>query len=90
MNISRQCFTSDTMIELNNEIGTLKSICDINCCCVLASLPWSTLMETLNTYKSIQNANNQEEIILHCRVSILFKSVSIESPIVVRFNYMIN
>lgn len=86
MNISRQCFTADTMIELNNELGTLKSICDIPCCSVLASLPWSALMDTMNTYKSIQ----KEEFVLHCRLSVFFKSPSIEEAIVVRFNYIIN
>jgi len=90
MNISRQCFTADTMIELNNELGTLKSICDIPCCSVIASLPWSALMDTMNTYKSIQNTKNQEEFVLHCRLSVFFKSPSIEEAIVVRFNYIIN
>ena len=92
MNISRQCFTSDTMIELNNELGTLKSICDIPCCSVIASLPWSALIDTMNTYKSIQSLKNenQEEIVFHCRISIFFKSPSIEEAIVVRFNYILN
>ena len=90
MNISRQCFTADTMIELNNELGTLKSICDIPCCSVIASLPWSALMDTMNTYKSIQNSKNKEELVFHCRISIFFKSPSIEEAIVVRFNYILN
>jgi len=90
MNISRQCFTSDTMIELNNELGTLKSICDIPCCSVIASLPWSALIDTMNTYKSIQSLKNKEEIVFHCRISIFFKSPSIEEAIVVRFNYILN
>jgi hypothetical protein len=90
MNISRQCFSSDTMIELNNELGTLKSICDIPCCSVIASLPWSALIDTMNTYKSIQSLKNKEEIVFHCRISIFFKSPSIEQAIVVRFNYILN
>ena len=87
MNISRQCFTSDTMIELHNELGTLKSLCDIPCCSVIASLPWSALSDTMNTYKSLNE--NKEEITFHCRISIYFKSPSLKDPIIVRFNYMI-
>jgi hypothetical protein len=97
LNISRQCFTSDTMIELNNELGTLKSLCDIPCCSVIASLPWSTLEDTMNTHQQLLNddkkddkKNDKEEIIFHCRVSIYFKSPSINDPIIVRFNYMLN
>ena len=89
MNISRQCFTSDTMIELNNELGTLKCLCDIPCCSVIASLPLTTLMDTMNTHKTIQTLENKEEIVFHCRISIYFKSPSIEQAIVVRFNYVI-
>ena len=87
MNVSRQCFTSETLIELNNEIGTLKSLCDIPCCSVMASIPWSTLVETMNTRIQLNTTN--EEIIFHCRISIYFKSPSIKEPIIVRFNYMI-
>jgi hypothetical protein len=87
MNASRHCFTSDTMVELTNELGTLKSLCDIPCCSVLASLPWSTLEDTMNTHKSL-NTDNKEPI-FHCRLSIYFKSPSVSEPIVVRFNYVI-
>lgn len=96
MNISRNCFTSDTLIELNNEIGTLKTLCDIPCCSVLASLTWSTLQETMKTYKSIQQPNSKKEkqgedkdIEFHCRLSIYFKSSSLQEPIVVRFHYVL-
>jgi hypothetical protein len=97
MNISRNCFTSDTLIELNNEIGTLKTLCDIPCCSVLASLTWSTLEETMKTYKSIQksNANSkkvkqwEEDLEFDCRISIYFKSSSLQEPIVVRFHYVL-
>jgi len=88
LNISRNCFSSDTLIELNNEIGTLKTICDIPCCSVLASLNWSTLADTMKTYKTIQTSNN-EELEFHCRISIYFKSSSLKDPIIVRFNYIL-
>ena len=91
MNISRNCFTSDTLIELNNEISTLKSLCDIPCCSVLASLTWSTLQETMKTYQSIQTTNSKKDLDLefHCRISIYFKSPSLQEPIVVRYNYVL-
>jgi hypothetical protein len=98
LNISRNCFTSDTLIELNNEIGVLKTLCDIPCCSVLASLPWSTLEETIKTYKSIHSSNENTkknkkdqdlDLEFHCRISIYFKSSSLQDPIVVRFHYIL-
>jgi hypothetical protein len=90
MNISRNCFTSDTLIELNNEIGVLKTLCDIPCCSVLASLTWSTLDETMKTYKSIKNSKKEDQDLeFFCRISIYFKSPSLPEPIVVRFNYIL-
>lgn len=90
MNISRNCFTSDTLIELNNEIGVLKTLCDIPCCSVLASLTWSTLNETMKTYKSIQNSKKvDQDLEFFCRISIYFKSPSLPEPIVVRYNYIL-
>ena len=88
MNISRYCFTSETLIELNNEIGMLKTLCDIPCCSVLASIPWSTLVETMNTHRAL-NKDCGRDIVFHCRISIYFKSPSLQEPIIVRFNYMI-
>jgi hypothetical protein len=87
MNVSRHCFTSDTMIELTNELGTLKTLCDIPCCSVLASLPWSVLDDSMNTHKGLNT--DKEEPIFNCRLSIYFKSPSVPEPIVVRFNYII-
>lgn len=87
MNVSRHCFTSDTMIELTNELGTLKTLCDIPCCSVLASLPWSILDDSMNTHKGLNT--DKEEPIFNCRLSIYFKSPSVPEPIVVRFNYIV-
>lgn len=92
LNISRNCFTSDTLITLNNEIGTLKSLFDIKCCSVMASLTWSTLEETMNTYKSLSESKTnsiKEDLEFNCRLSIYFKSSSLKDAIVLRLNYVL-
>jgi hypothetical protein len=86
LNLSRNCFSSNTMIELNNEIGILKTLCDIPCCSVLASLNWSSLEDSINTFKSIQTTN-KETLEFYFRISIYFKCPSLSDPIIVRFNY---
>jgi hypothetical protein len=51
LNLSRNCFTNHSRIELANEFSSIKSLCDMNCCSVVASLPWSNIETILNNYK---------------------------------------
>ena len=53
LNISRNCFTKESLVELTNEIISIKSLCDINCCSVLASLSWKNILEIIKNYKLI-------------------------------------
>ena len=55
LNISRNCFTKESLVELTNEIISIKSLCDINCCSVLASLSWKNILEIIKNYKLINN-----------------------------------
>ena len=54
LNISRNCFTKESLVELTNEMISIKSLCDINCCSVFASLTWSNIIEIINNYKLIK------------------------------------
>jgi hypothetical protein len=53
LNISRNCFTKESLVELTNEIISIKSLCDINCCSVLASLSWQNILEIIKNYQLI-------------------------------------
>jgi hypothetical protein len=55
LNISRNCFTKESLVELTNEIISIKSLCDINCCSVLSSLSWKNILEIIKNYKLINN-----------------------------------
>ena len=53
LNISRNCFTKDSLVELTNEIISIKSLCDVNCCSVLSSLTWTNVLEIIKNYQLI-------------------------------------
>ena len=56
LNISRNCFTVESLVELSNEIISINSLCDLNCCSVLSSLTWCNILEIIKNY-SIINEN---------------------------------
>ena len=103
LNISRNCFTKESLVELTNEIISIKSLCDINCCSVLASLSWSNILEIIKNYQLINycqcggNENHcsicktsKPKIIPICVVNIIFKTPTpgVKNTII-RFNYRI-
>ena len=66
LNISRNCFTKDSLVELTNEIISIKSLCDVNCCSVLSSLSWPNVLEIIKNYQLINccqcvHFNNEHE-----------------------------
>jgi hypothetical protein len=101
LNISRNCFTKESLVELTNEMISIKSLCDINCCSVLASLTWCNIIEIINNYKLIKNGNckcpaekdcscNFGDVIPILVINIIFKTPTegVRNTIV-RFNYRI-
>jgi len=56
LNISRNCFTVESLVELTNEIISINSFCDLNCCSVLSSLTWCNILEIIKNY-NILNEN---------------------------------
>jgi len=93
LNISRNCFTADSLVELTNEIISINSLCDINCCSVLASLTWSNILEIINNYKFLEDdklCNNKKEITPIYVISIIFKTPTAGvNNTIIRFNYKI-
>jgi hypothetical protein len=72
LNISRNCFTKESLVELTNEIISIHSLCNINCCSVLTSLTWANIMEIINNYKLVKSADIETIVILV--VNIIFKT----------------
>ena len=54
LNLSRNCFTKESLVELTNEMISIKSLCDLNICSVLASLSWCNILEIIDNYKLIK------------------------------------
>ena len=88
LNISRNCFTVETRVKLTNEINSLNSLCDMNCCSVLASLPWSNLSDIVDKYRFIKE--EKPGFIPICAISIVFKTPTpgVKNT-VIKFNYCI-
>jgi hypothetical protein len=57
LNTPRHCFTTSSLVEITTEFSNLKSLCDLNCCSVVASLPWSNIELILKNYKIHNNSN---------------------------------
>ena len=55
LNISRNCFTVESLVELTNEIISINSFCDLNCCSVLSSLTWCNILEIIKNYSIIND-----------------------------------
>ena len=50
LNISRNAFTTTSLIDLTTDLSKIKSLSDINYCSVLSSLPWSVITNLLEDY----------------------------------------
>jgi len=99
LNISRNCFTVESLVELTNEIISINSLCDLNCCSVLSSLTWCNILEIIKNYSIINDncdctASNintaKQKVIPICVISVIFKTPTpgVKNTIV-RFNYRI-
>jgi hypothetical protein len=86
LNISRNCFTTSSRIELANEFSNLKTLCDINSCSVLASLTWSNIEDLLYNYSV---SNNTNVLPIFC-ISVIFKTPTAGCrENILKFNYKI-
>ena len=87
LNISRNAFTTASRLELINEFLNLKSLCDLNCCSVVGSLPWSSIEEILVNFQN----NNLDKIIQPIFiVSVQFKTPTQGvKPTTIKFVYKI-
>jgi hypothetical protein len=88
LGVSRNCFTPETRVQLTSEINSLNSLCDMNCCSVLASLTWSNLLNIIDKYRFIKE--EQPGFVPICAVSVVFKTPTPNvKNTIIRFNYRI-
>jgi hypothetical protein len=71
LNLSRDCFTTTSNVELTNEILAIKTLCDLNCCSTLNSLTWTNIQEIIENYKMLHPTNPLHNLIL--AISIVFR-----------------
>ena len=88
LNISRNCFTKESLVELTNEIFEIKSLCNINCCSVLSSLTWTNINEIIHNYKTLKDCSS--EIVIILVINLIFKTPTpgVKNTLI-RFQYRI-
>jgi hypothetical protein len=90
LNISRNCFTTTSIIELTNEIINLHSLCDINCCSVMASLPWSNIQQIIHNEDLSTCQERPIRKTLCFVISVIFKTPTPGvKPTMIKFPYVI-
>jgi hypothetical protein len=86
LNISRNCFTTASKIELTNEFSNIKTLCDINSCSVLASLTWTNIEDLLHNYE----INSTKTILPIFCISLIFKTPTAGTrETIIKLNYKI-
>jgi len=89
LNVSRNCFTTCSLIELSNDLSRIKTLCDINCCSLLCSLTWSNIMSMLKDYHLADNTVTYVRPLFV--VNVVFKTPNPNvKPTTVKFNYRIS
>ena len=90
LNVTRNCFTTSTLLELSKELSSIKSLCDIECCSLLSSLPWSNVLSIIkNNYISRNTSTPIKQTILI--ISVIFKTPnSAILPTIIKFKYKMN
>lgn len=87
LNVTRNCFLTCTLIELSKELSNIKTLCDINCCSVLCTLPWSNVINIIrNDYINRDITNPLRQALLV--ISVIFKTPNTcILPTIIKFKY---
>jgi len=88
LNLTRNCFTTTSCVELTNEILNIKTLCDLRCCSVLNSLTWENIEQMNKNYKLSHTENEKNDLILV--ISVIFRTPTegVKNS-VFKFNYRI-
>jgi hypothetical protein len=89
LNVSRNCFTTCSLIDLSNDLSKIKTLCDINCSSLVCSLTWSNIISMLRDYSLVnKHPVNIKPLFV---VNVIFKSPNpCIKPTVVKFNYRVH
>lgn len=88
--VTRNCFTTNTLIELSKEFSEIKTLNNISFSNTCNSLAWSNIVNTINNEKATRSVDNPliNAILV---ISVVFKnSNSNLLPTIIKFNYRIN
>lgn len=87
LNLARNCFTTESLIELTKEISSIKYLSDMNCCSLLSFLSWSNIMDIIrNDYINRHPSNLLKQTLL--AVSVVFKNPDPRIlPTIIKFKY---
>lgn len=90
LNVTRNCFTTTTLLQLSKELSDIKTLVDMNTGEMLGSLPWSNVKHMIkNDYFSRTSNNLLKQIVLV--ISIVFKTPhALILPTVIKFKYRMN
>ena len=88
LNVSRNCFTTSSLVELTKELSEIKNLCDINCCSVLSSLSWPNIISIIQNEQLRVAENTLEEIALILSVIFVTPHDDILET-VLKFTYII-
>ena len=70
LNVTRNCFTTDSLIELTKELSSIKYLSDLNCCSLVSSLSWSNIMNIIrNDYINRDSSNRLTQTLLAVSVA---------------------
>ena len=89
LNVSRNCFTTYSLMELTNEISSIKTLYDVPITSVLSSLTWSNIVNVLKDFtltKDLSNSTFKPLLV----VNVVFKTPNTNTkPTMIKFNYRI-
>ena len=83
LNISRNCFTKESLVDLTSEITNIKALYDINCCSVLASLTWENIKDIIKNYRLNNRCQcNKNELCLTTKQYVCAECKSEIKPVI--------
>jgi hypothetical protein len=87
LNVTRNCFTTDSLIDLGKEISNIKYLSDMNSYSLLTSLSWSNILDIIrNDYINRDPTNPYNQTLLV--ISVVFKNPDPRIlPTIIKFKY---
>jgi hypothetical protein len=88
LNVTRNCFTTCTLLNLSKEISCIKTLADINCCSVVCSLTWSNIISIIKENYNLNDNSTYPNFNITFIISVVFKSPNTcVLPTIVKFKY---